>query len=185
MRKRILALLMVLTMVLLLCACGDADQVLQQTETALLFHDASRHISNIYVIRYTSRLFLTDSELAENPEVYSQIPSSGTAVVIAGSVRLYDCEIYFFDANGNLALAEDVKALEAASDQAYRACSANPTWSGLAKYEKASDLSGYFMTIGTNAYCGAVSRGKEGVPARMESDIWYALSSKQMEKVLG
>ena len=180
MKKRLLALLMALT--LLLCAsCGlsrsKEEKLIRKAWESI---DATHTPDGIYIIRYTDRSELCD----DSPDAgfYDEIPDAGYAVIIGPSVHTSG-----YDGLHTVFLSEKEEVLHtfdyADNYALYRVSTSSTVRSGSQPEKAAGYLEecDYFAFMYN--YALGDSESTRGEALCKQQNVWYSLTEKQIKNL--
>ena len=174
MKKAVVWIFCLLT--LFLSACSSQSVGLTYAENCLdrLGLD-SDDVDEVYIMHYTSRMRLGDDVL--DVPMYQEIPDSGYVVLLHSycSPAFYDSYACFLNENGKIVFTFDYEENDKLFEKYYSKFSPSNVSAG----EKALE---YLENCNFIAHM-INSAGENQLKDKMEKNLWYALTDKQIRKL--
>ena len=176
--KRFTAVVLLLTLLISLCGCGEQNTVLGYVRVCAQGLESSWKNPEVYVMKYTSRRALSDEVL--DTELYDEIPTRGYAILFHSYVSgdpFADSYGFFLDMDGNIQCTIDYEESDKLFDKYYSSFSPYNTAAGemaVMHLKNCNYLSGMINYAGEHC---------EELTSKLQENVWYSLSEKLIDKL--
>lgn len=174
--KRIVIFLLCLSLSLSLCACAGQNPALEYAAECWEEMDANQdEMYKIYIMEYTSKAQLGGE--MESVSFWGDIPQRGYVVIF---YDIWEKYVGFLSDDGDVELLFDYQENRELSEELWRKFTGyNDLWSGERSNQILHDCNCVSDLI-NDAY----ESDENPLGGKLEENVWYSLSQRQIEKVI-